>query len=252
MGQKTHPNGFRLVTNQKHLVSWYTSKRKYGKLSQEDNFIRTSVKQKLDDFLTISSIEILRKPLSIKENETSLVIVKALYPREKEIIKKTIKYLANLNIPNPLTDLKIKENLSQFFQYYLKRFLKEKSINLVKNFFQKTGKIYSIRFNFIKNQFQDAMLIGKFISRHIENRTPFRRILKQVIKKIKVLNIEGIKIELSGRLNGIEIARSEWRREGKIPLHTLSTSIDYIHYTAKTIYGIIGIKVWLFKNLLIE
>jgi small subunit ribosomal protein S3 len=60
--------------------------------------------------------------------------------------------------------------------------------------------------------------------------------------------MKGIKIEVSGRLNGAEIARSEWKRDGKVPLHTLNADIDYVHYMAHTVYGVIGIKVWLFKG----
>ena len=93
---------------------------------------------------------------------------------------------------------------------------------------------------------KSATLIAKFIADQLEKRTPFRRAVKQTIKKVQLTDIKGIKVEVSGRLNGNEIARSEWKREGKVPLHTLNAKIDYTHYEAQTIYGVIGIKVWLF------
>jgi small subunit ribosomal protein S3 len=248
VGQKTHPKGFRLVTNQKHLATWYSSKVNYKKLAQEDYFIRKLTIENLEKLLTLSSVEISRKFIETENKESVLINITALYPREKDSLKKLINYFNDINLPNPLINLKKNTELNELIKYYTGKVLKEKSINLLANFTKKTKKIYSIKFNFIKNQFEDAMLIAKFISRQLENRIPFRRIVKQAIKKAKLVFIKGIKIELSGRLNGIEIARSEWKRQGNIPLHTLKSSIDYIHHEAKTIYGVIGIKVWLFKN----
>jgi len=92
------------------------------------------------------------------------------------------------------------------------------------------------------------MLIAKYISDQLEKRTPFRRAVKQSIKKVQRSNMKGIKIQVSGRLNGIDIARSEWKREGRVPLHTLRAKIDYAYERAETIYGVIGIKVWLFSG----
>ena len=72
--------------------------------------------------------------------------------------------------------------------------------------------------------------------------------MKQTIKKVQRTDKKGIKVQVSGRLNGIEIARSEWKRDGRVPLHTLNANIDYTHHIADTIYGVIGIKVWLFSE----
>nr|QCI06168.1 ribosomal protein S3 [Dicranema revolutum] len=94
----------------------------------------------------------------------------------------------------------------------------------------------------------EAKLIAEFISQQLEKRIAFRRAVRQGIQKSKKNNIQGIKVEVSGRLNGAEIARSEWVREGRVPLQTLRADIDYSHTIAKTIYGILGIKVWLFKG----
>ena len=72
--------------------------------------------------------------------------------------------------------------------------------------------------------------------------------MKQALARAKRAGVAGIKIQVSGRLNGAEIARSEWVREGRVPLQTLRADIDYCHYEAQTIYGILGIKVWVFKS----
>jgi small subunit ribosomal protein S3 len=94
----------------------------------------------------------------------------------------------------------------------------------------------------------EANLIGEFIAQRLESRAPFRRAMKQAIQRAVRAGVQGIKIQVSGRLNGAEIARSEWLREGRVPLQTLRAKIDYSHTEAKTIYGILGIKVWIFKG----
>lgn len=97
----------------------------------------------------------------------------------------------------------------------------------------------------------DATLIAEYIAQQLERRVSFRRVVRQCIQRAQRAGIEGIKVQVSGRLNGAEIARTEWTREGRVPLHTLRADIDYSYCTAKTIYGILGIKVWIFKGEII-
>lgn len=94
----------------------------------------------------------------------------------------------------------------------------------------------------------DAQLIAANIAQQLEKRIMFRRAMKRSIQNAMRLGAQGIKIMSSGRLNGIEIARTEWYREGRVPLHTLRADLDYGTAVAKTTYGIIGIKVWVFKG----
>lgn len=94
----------------------------------------------------------------------------------------------------------------------------------------------------------DATLIAESIAQQLEKRVMFRRAMKRAMQNAMRLGAQGIKIMSSGRLNGIEIARTEWYREGRVPLHTLRADIDYGVAEAKTTYGIIGIKVWVFKG----
>nr|ARO90987.1 30S ribosomal protein S3 [Corynoplastis japonica] len=107
-----------------------------------------------------------------------------------------------------------------------------------------------IRVNIIEVAVPDAeaVLVADFITQQLEARVPFRRVVRQAIQKSKRINIKGIKVQVSGRLNGAEIARSEWIREGRVPLQTLRAHVDYSYKRAYTTYGVLGVKVWLFKG----
>ncbi|MDQ2695901.1 MAG: 30S ribosomal protein S3 [Pseudomonadota bacterium] len=94
----------------------------------------------------------------------------------------------------------------------------------------------------------DAQLVAEGVAQQLERRIMFRRAMKRSVTNAMRLGAQGIKIHVSGRLNGAEIARSEWYREGRVPLHTLRADIDYGFAEAKTTYGVIGIKVWIFKG----
>ena len=94
----------------------------------------------------------------------------------------------------------------------------------------------------------DAQLVAEGVAQHLEKRIMYRRAMKRAVTNTMRLGAEGIKINVGGRLNGAEIARSEWYREGRVPLHTLRADIDYATAEANTTYGIIGIKVWIFKG----
>jgi small subunit ribosomal protein S3 len=277
VGQKTNPKGFRLVTTQKHLSEWYTNKKNYPTLLEEDFFIRSKVEEYFKDTLSLSKIEIHRITQDEKTKECVNIKIYALFPRAKEISRKISKlfsssvktssetivenklfqnlpeskeFLASKNITGLLN---LKENLKGLTAFVLKKSVR----NFIKFLELKTKKNYYISFEFIKNPFQDPVLIAKFIADQLEKRTPFRRAVKQTIKKVQRTTLKGVKIQVSGRLNGIDIARSEWKRDGKIPLHTLKADIDYTQQIAQTIYGIIGIKVWLFlgnqdRNILLN
>lgn len=95
---------------------------------------------------------------------------------------------------------------------------------------------------------QEAILLAEWIAQQLEKRVAFRRAVRQGIQRAQKANIQGIKIQIGGRLNGAEIARKEWVREGRVPLQTLRANIDYAYTRAQTIYGILGIKIWLFKG----
>lgn len=94
----------------------------------------------------------------------------------------------------------------------------------------------------------DAQLVAEGVAQQLERRIMFRRAMKRAVTNAMRLGAQGIKINVSGRLNGAEIARSEWYREGRVPLHTLRADIDYGFAEAKTTYGVLGVKVWIFKG----
>lgn len=98
----------------------------------------------------------------------------------------------------------------------------------------------------------DAQLVAESVAQQLERRIMFRRAMKRAVGNAMRIGAQGIKIQVGGRLNGAEIARSEWYREGRVPLHTLRANIDYGFAEAKTTYGIIGVKVWVFKGEILD
>ena len=98
----------------------------------------------------------------------------------------------------------------------------------------------------------DAALVAENVAQQLERRVSFRRAMKRAVQNAMRMGALGIRVNLAGRLGGAEIARTEWYREGRVPLHTLRADIDFAHVEAKTAYGIIGIKTWIFKGEIME
>ena len=122
-------------------------------------------------------------------------------------------------------------------------------INLLRDKLQEqTKRNQKIRVNLIEitDPDRDSSLIAEFITQQLEKRVAFRRAMRQATQRAQKASVGGVKIQISGRLNGAEIARSEWIREGRVPLQTLRANIDYSAKTAQTSYGTLGVKVWLF------
>lgn len=111
-----------------------------------------------------------------------------------------------------------------------------------------TGKKVLIKVQEVKNPNEDAQLVAESIASSIEKRVAFKRAMNQAIMKAEKSGVEGIKVAVSGRLNGAEIARTEWSMSGRVPLHTLRADIDYATAEANTTYGVLGIKVWIFHG----
>lgn len=112
----------------------------------------------------------------------------------------------------------------------------------------KAGMPVNINIEEIKKPELDAKLVAESISQQLEKRIQFRRAMKRAVGNAMRLGAEGIKVTVSGRLNGADIARAEWYREGRVPLHTFRADIDYATFEADTTYGKIGVKVWIFKG----
>ena len=112
----------------------------------------------------------------------------------------------------------------------------------------KMGVPVQINIEEIRKPDLDAKLVAQNVAQQLERRVMFRRAMKRVVQNAMRQGAEGIRIQVSGRVGGAEIARTEWYREGRVPLHTLRADIDYATYEAATTYGIIGVKVWIFKG----
>jgi small subunit ribosomal protein S3 len=231
MGQKIHPLGFRLGITKKHRSQWFAKTAQYPQLVLEDSFIRQILLEKFID-AGITHIEIQRKLDQIK------IEIRAARPgilvgRDG----------VNLEILRKLLEQKLST-------YRLKTMSGLKLANLFSSKNENTTASIQVAIHVTKlaNPDSEAGFIADFLVEQLEKRVAFRRAVRQAIQRAQRAGVSGIKIQISGRLNGAEIARSEWVREGRVPLQTLRADIDYCYKTAKTIYGLLGIKIWVFKN----
>jgi small subunit ribosomal protein S3 len=255
VGQKTNPKAFRLVTTQKHLSNWYSNKFTYSNLIEEDFLIRKTINEFFDQFLSISEIEISRVISEKNEKNTVNITINALFPRAVQSFKTINSFLNEENVAKKqLIDSSLVMAISKK-NNYLKNNLKSITLFLLKQttrqvislLQKKTNKNYFIKIKFLKHQVESAKLIAKYIALQLERRVSFGRAMQFIIKKVQNnSSLNGVKIEISGRINNVEKAKTVWKRDGKIPLHTLKTKIDYTHQIAQTVSGILGIKVWLF------
>ena len=266
MGQKTHPKGFRLISTQNHLSSWYTSKNNYSYLIEEDNFLRTNINKSLINCLTLADINIDRV-INQDNTEYSKITLNAGYPKIKEsyliILKHFNEILYNIKT-NKIETINFKKQSKQILENIIKEYklsnneikhyfisiIKYKIRTLLRLFKKKTNKNYFIYITLFKNIFENVVLITNYICKQLEQRVSFKKIIKETITLIKDtnLNIRGIKIQISGRLNDNSIARTEWEKDSSMPLHTLFANINYSSQSAKTKYGLLGVKVWLYTK----
>ena len=209
MGQKTHPLGFRLGITQEHRSAWYANFSDYASLLEEDNKIRTYL-TKLAKAASISDIKINRN------GSGDRIQLDIETGRPGALVGEN-----GLGIENLL------KNIKKFLPNN-----RQITINII--------EVAKINLN--------ASLIADLVVKQLEDRVAFRRAIREAMQAAHEDNVSGIKIQVSGRLNGAEIARSEWIREGRVPLQTLRADIDYSNKEANTIYGVLGVKVWLFKN----
>lgn len=244
MGQKTNPNLFRLIINQKFLSNWCTEKKNYSNYLKEDNLYRKLITNIFEKTFKISKIKISRKE-GLNTNFLYFELT-LLYPREKEIITKIFKFFLDNNIGE---EFKNKNNLDiKTLVSLVLDFLSKKFLNISNKLKTIKKNICFLKINYIYDFYTDSSIIAKNIADQIQKRVPYKRILKKIIENAKNNSIKGIMIQLSGCLDGVEIARTESKKYGSIPLHTLKANIDYAQDEVNTIYGIIGIKVWLYKN----
>jgi small subunit ribosomal protein S3 len=208
MGQKVHPTGFRLGIATDWTSKWYADRGQFADFLDEDLKIRDFLKKKLAQ-AAISRIQISRPAKS--------VAVTIHTARPGIIIGKKGEDIERLRI-----------EVAQLVNIH---------INNVK-----------INIEEIRKPELDAQLVAEGIASQLERRVMFRRAMRRSVTNAMRIGAEGIKINVSGRLNGAEIARNEWYREGRVPLHTLRADVDYGFAEALTTYGILGVKVWIYKG----
>ena len=208
MGQKVHPTGIRLGIVKDWASKWYADTKTFPEYIRADHLIREFIKTKLKD-ASVSRIAIERP--SKKCNITIFTARPGIVIGKKgEDIEKLRAEVSKL----------IKMNMQDV----------------------------RININEVRKPELDATLVAEGIAQQLERRVMFRRAMKRAVTNTMRVGAEGIKVKVGGRLNGAEIARSEWYREGRVPLHTLRADIDYGTAVANTTYGVIGVKVWIFKG----
>jgi small subunit ribosomal protein S3 len=208
LGQKVHPNGFRLGITKTWDSRWF-SQKDFGNFLIEDLKLRAFVKKRLSQ-ASVSKMEVERAAGKIR-----LVIHTArpgivIGPKGSEIEKLRREVLAMTN--------------------------KEIIIDVKE----------------IRKPEIDAQLVAENVAQQLERRIAFRRAMKKAVTSSLKSGAKGIRIATAGRLGGAEMARREWYREGRVPLHTLRADIDYGFAEARTTYGVIGVKVWVFKGEIIS
>jgi len=212
MGQKVNPLGIRLGITRDWSSKWFASKRQFPLLVHTDFRLREFLKKKLAD-ASVSRVQIERAAKKVN------ITIQTARPgivigKKGEDIEKLRGETARM-LGMALLDVRL--NISE-----------------------------------IRKPELDAQLVAESIAQQIEKRVMFRRAMKRAVMSTMRSGALGIKVRMSGRLNGAEIARTEWYREGRIPLHTFRADIDYGLAEAHTTYGVIGIKVWIFKGEVFE
>jgi small subunit ribosomal protein S3 len=208
MGHKVHPTGFRLGVTAQWTSNWYAEGSAYRENLNKDIAVRTFLREKLAQ-ASVSRVQIDRPAKSAR------VTIHTARP--------------GIVIGKKGEDIeKLKHEVAQ------KIGLKPENVHI---------SVEEIRKPEI-----DAQLVADSVAQQLERRIMFRRAMKRAVTNAMRLGAGGIKIQVGGRLNGAEIARVEWYREGRVPLHTLRAYVDYGFAEAKTTYGVIGVKVWVFNG----
>ncbi len=214
MGQKVHPIGFRLGITKDWLSKWYADKD-YAKKLHEDLRIRNLIKKK---FYHAGISKVIIERQGVKGVGSDKVRVTIYTARPGLVIGRKGAEIE-----------KLKEELASFVSGQLVIDVKEVPVPEL-----------------------DAQLVAESIAMQIERRVSHRRTMKRAINAAFRYGAKGIRVECSGRLGGVDMARTEWYREGRLPLQTLRADIDYGFAEAITKYGVIGVKVWIFKGEIIE
>lgn len=214
MGHKVNPVGLRIGITNTWRSKWFSGKKEYQKNLEQDMKLREEIMKKWKNS-AISDVEVERSSSRIK------IIVKTARPGV--LIGRGGSGIEEVN-----------------------RYVKDR-------FFRFKKQEIRIEVQEVKNFEEHASLVAQNIAEQLERRVPFRRVIKSMLDQVAKNNlVEGVKLEVAGRLNGSEMARREWAAKGRLPLHTLRANVDFARATAYTTYGTIGVKVWLYKGEVFE
>nr|YP_010211222.1 ribosomal protein S3 [Paraboea filipes]UBD09106.1 ribosomal protein S3 [Paraboea filipes] len=216
MGQKINPLGFRLGTTQRHHSLWFAQPKNYSKGLQEDQKIRYFIKN------------YVQKNMRMSSGAEGIARIK---------IKKRID-LIHIIIFMGFPKLLIESR---------PRAIEELQMNLQKEFYYGNRKL-NIAITRIAKPYGNPNILAEFIAGQLKNRVSFRKAIKKAIELTEQADTKGIQVQIAGRIDGKEIARVEWIREGRVPLQTIRAKIDYCSYIVRTIYGVLGIKIWIFLD----
>nr|YP_010928404.1 ribosomal protein S3 [Lafoensia glyptocarpa]WKK47423.1 ribosomal protein S3 [Lafoensia glyptocarpa] len=214
MGQKINPLGFRLGTTQSHHSIWFAQPKNYSEGLQEDQKIRDCIKNYIQKNMKIpSGVEGIARIEIQKRIDLIQVIIYMGFP--KLLIEGRTRRIEELQATV------------------------QKELNCV-------NRKVNIAITRITNPYGHPNILAEFIAGQLKNRVSFRKAMKKAIELTEQADTKGIQIQIAGRIDGKEIARVEWIREGRVPLQTIRAKIDYCSYAVRTIYGILGIKIWIF------
>ena len=213
MGQKVNPHGFRVGIVKDWDTTWYADKKDFADNLIEDNKIREFIQKQYKD-ASVSRVLIERT-----QGNQGKIVVNVLTARPGVIIGQKGAGIDALR----------------------------KSLDKIVK-----GKSVTLNIKEIKNPDMDANVIAQQIAQQIEKRVLVKRAIKMSLQKVMKAGVEGCKIMVKGRINGAEIARSEKFAQGSVPLHTLRANIDYGFCEAHTTYGVLGVKVWIYKGEILE
>nr|YP_009939011.1 ribosomal protein S3 [Turpinia arguta]YP_009975026.1 ribosomal protein S3 [Turpinia montana]YP_010881662.1 ribosomal protein S3 [Turpinia affinis]QNK04026.1 ribosomal protein S3 [Turpinia montana]QNV47245.1 ribosomal protein S3 [Turpinia arguta]WIA69155.1 ribosomal protein S3 [Turpinia affinis] len=214
MGQKINPLGFRLGTTQGHHSHWFAQPKNYSEGLQEDKKIRDCIKNYVKKNQKISSgVEGIARIEIQKRIDLIQVIIHMGFPK-----------LLIESRPQRIEELQINV---------------QKKLNCV-------NRKLNIAITRIANPYGHPNILAEFIAGQLKNRVSFRKAMKKAIELTEQADTKGIQVQIAGRLDGKEIARVGWIREGRVPLQTIRAKIDYCSHTVRTIYGVLGIKIWIF------
>nr|YP_010457832.1 ribosomal protein S3 [Celastrus gemmatus]UUA69068.1 ribosomal protein S3 [Celastrus gemmatus] len=216
MGQKINPLGFRLGTTQGHHSLWFVQPTNYSESLQEDQKIRNFIKNYVQQNIKISSGV---------EGIARIEIQKRI---------DLIQVLIYIGFPKLLLESRTRriEELQRKLQ---------KELNCM-------NRKLNIAITRIANPYGHPTILAEFLAGQLKNRVSCRKAMKKAIELAEQTNTKGIQVQIAGRINGKEIARVDWIREGRVPLQTIRAKIDYCSYTVQTLYGVLGIKIWIFGD----